>query len=285
MQLVDAGMIAFAAWHALKRRVKYPLTRQVPRMLRKLLQETEDTYTLFWNAEKLWKRERWPAYRDRLEIWDEAGREDFDAMIEVLTGLGVVQYRADGREADELLAAMAHDLEGSEPIVIRSDDKDFMQLLSPSTAMQGRVRGTVQYTDTERILGVSPEYVLDYLALAGDKADGIPPIFTPSRAKSLVATFGHVRGWMDRPLPEHPGVAEKVAEMRDQLLINLELVDLSANAVGKPPPPVLEGWGDLDRVRAIGERLEIKYLSGDKVADELAVLREWGARTRERLDM
>ena len=58
MQLVDAGMLAFAAWHALKGRVDRPLTFQVPRMLRSLLREAEDTYALFWNARRLRKRER-----------------------------------------------------------------------------------------------------------------------------------------------------------------------------------------------------------------------------------
>ena len=44
-------------------------------------------------------------------------------MLAVLSGLGAVQYRSDGREADELLAAVCHAFEGTEPIVIRSDDK------------------------------------------------------------------------------------------------------------------------------------------------------------------
>ena len=118
MQLVDAGMIAFAAWHALKGRVDRPLTFQVPRMLRPLVAKTEDTYALFWNAKRQWKKERWPAYRDRPEIWDHAGREDYEAMVEALSALGVVQFRADGREADEVLAAVAYRLEGEERLVL-----------------------------------------------------------------------------------------------------------------------------------------------------------------------
>ena len=63
MQLIDAGMIAFAAWHALKKRMDHPLTFQVPRMLRKILQESGDTYALFWNDSTLWKEEMWPPFR------------------------------------------------------------------------------------------------------------------------------------------------------------------------------------------------------------------------------
>lgn len=58
MRLIDAGMLAFAGWHALKGRVEWPLTFQVPRMLRSSLRdEGPDTYALFWNAERLRKRE------------------------------------------------------------------------------------------------------------------------------------------------------------------------------------------------------------------------------------
>lgn len=49
MQLIDGGMFAFAAYHALKKKVKYPLTFQVPRMLRKLVDDVQDTFIVFWN--------------------------------------------------------------------------------------------------------------------------------------------------------------------------------------------------------------------------------------------
>lgn len=283
MQLIDAGMIAFAAWHALKGRIDWPLTFQVPRMLRPLVAEAEDTYALFWNAERLWKRERWPAYRDRPEIWDHAGREDFETMLAVLAALGTVQYRTDGREADELLAAVAHRLEGAEELVIRSDDKDFMQLLSGSTRMAGRVRGKVRFSDVKRILGVTPAYVADFLALSGDVADGIPRIVTPSMARRLIESRGHVHDWIDRDLRVDGRVKRTVEENREQLRLNLELVDLSADAVGPPPEPMLDGWGNLEAACRLGEKAGVGWLTEETLAEDFAVLRVWGDRTRKRL--
>lgn len=284
MHLIDAGMIAFAAWHALKGRVGSPLTFQVPRMLRKAVNEAEGPYALFWNAERLWKRERWPSYRDRPEIWDHAGREDFESMLTVLSGLGAVQYRSDGREADELLAAICHAFEGTEPIIIRSDDKDFMQLLSGSTRMQGRVRGMVRFSDVKSILGITPAYVVDFLALSGDEADGIPRIVTPSMARKLIGSRGHVRQWIDRDLRVDERVRRKLAENREQLALNLELVDLSEEAVGVPPPPITKGWGDLDRVREAGERAGVGYLTSESLGDEFSILQRWGEEMRARLE-
>lgn len=278
-------MIAFSAWHALKGRVAWPLTFQVPRMLRRLITETPGTFILCWNAERQWKRERWPAYRDRPEIWDHAGREDYEAMLEVLGALGVVQVKSDGFEADEVLAALRHRFEGSEPILIRSDDKDFMQLLSGSTRMEGRVRGVVRYSDVKRILGVTPPFVADLLALSGDKVDGIPRILPPAQAQRLIETRGHVRDWIDRDLRLTDSLARAIEAGRDQLRINLELVDLSAEAVGDPPPPLIEGWGDVKRARAIGEQAGIAWLKEPDLGDQFAVLREWGERTRDRLGL
>lgn len=288
MQIVDAGMIAFAAWHALKGRIDWPLTYQVPRMLRPLVEEAGDTYVLCWNGEDLWKRGRWPTYRDRPEIWDEAGRADFEALVEVLAGLGAVQYRTDRLEADEAIAALVHRLEGEEELVVRSDDKDFMQLLSGSTWMHGRVRGTVRFSDVKEVLGVTPAYVADFLALSGDPADGIPRILPPAKARDLIGSRGHVRDWIDRDLRIDAATKRTIEENREQIRLNLELVDLSETAVearGAPGDPLLEGWGDLGRAREIGERTEVSWLTADDLPEAYGALRTWGERTRERLEI
>ncbi|MBW3660489.1 MAG: hypothetical protein KY397_02505 [Gemmatimonadetes bacterium] len=288
MQIVDAGMIAFAAWHALKGRIDWPLVYQVPRMLRPLVEAAEDTYVLCWNGARLWKRERWPAYRDRPEIWEEADREDFDRMLETLTALGVVQYRTEHLEADEAIAALVHRFEGEEELVIRSDDKDFMQLLSGSTRMEGRVRGTVRFTDVKEILGVTPAYAADYLALSGDQADGIPRIVPPKKARELIDSRGHVRDWIDRDLRIDAATKRTIEASRDQIRLNLELVDLSQAAVeehGAPGDPLLDGRGDLGRAREIGERTDVSWLTADDLSQAYGAVRAWGERTRERLEI
>lgn len=288
MRIVDGGMLAFSAWHALKGRVDRPLVYQVPRMLRPLVRDAADTYVLCWNGEDLWKRERWPAYRDRPEIWEEADREDFEAMLEALTALGAVQYRTGHLEADEAIAALAHRLDGEEEIVLVSDDKDFMQLLSGSTRMEGRVRGTVRFSDVKEILGVGPAFVADFLALSGDEADGIPRIVPPAKARELIESRGHVPDWIDRDLRVDGATKRALEENRDQLRLNLELVDLSAPAVaarGAPGAPLLEGWADPARARAVGERTNVSWLQADDLEESWSPLREWGEKTRERLEI
>lgn len=285
MLLIDAGMVAFAAFHALKGKVDWPLTFQIPRMIRALAAAADDAYAICWNSDRLWKSERWPAYQaGRPDIWEIAGREDYEAAVAVLTALGAVQYRTEGLETDEVVAALVHRLRDRENVVIISDDKDFFQLLSGSVRMKGRVRGEVVWSDVKGVLGVTPTYVADYLALVGDATDGIPGVLRPATARSLIATRGHVRDWIDRDIRVGLGVKKRLEEGRAQIRINLELVDLSREAVerrGAPGEPILDGWGDLDRARAIGERSGVAWLRADDLAEAWAPLRDGGRRARK----
>jgi DNA polymerase-1 len=276
MQILDGGMFAFAAWHVLKGRVAHPLAFQVPRMLRKVLGDAEDAVFVCWNGENLWKRERMPAYRDRLEIWEEAGREDFEAMLSVLSAFGVVQFRTEAIEADEVLAALVHRFEGREEILIRSDDKDFFQLLTATTTMEGRVRKTIGVEDVVRITGVLPERIADWLAVTGDKADGLPRVLGPKTAARLLNEHGPLRDWLEDEAVGSAGERKKLNAHRDEILLNLEIADLSAAAVPKIPEPWLERHGDAGALKELGERLEITYLREDGVADEYDVLRRTG---------
>ena len=280
MQLIDGGMMAFAAFHAMKDKVRFPLTHMMPLMLLKLVTEAQDTFAVCWDAEKLWKRDRWPAYRNRPEIWDAAGKQDFDDMFAVLNSLGVLQFRAATLEADESLAALVHALDGTEPLLVRSDDKDFMQLLSPSTWMYGRVRGVVKPEHVPGILGVTVDHVADLLALTGDKVDGIPSLAASSTALRIIHDHGHVRDWLNQDIAD-PTLRKLLDRVGEQLCLNYELVDLSLDAVGAVPNANVRNYGDRQTAKDVGTRLGIEHLV--EPDERFAPLLSWGMRTVEQL--
>ncbi len=141
----------------------------------------------------------------------------------------------------------------------------------------------MRYSDVKEIMGVTPAYAADYQALTGDPVDGIPRILPPAASKMLLATRGHVRDWIDRDLRVAAGLKWRLEESREQLRLNLELVDLSEDAVGSPPEALLEGWGEVEAARAIGSDLGITYLRAADLEDEFEVLRACGERTRSLL--
>jgi 5'-3' exonuclease len=300
MRIVDGGMIAFAAYHVLKGKVRWPLTFQVPRMIRVLAAAADDAFAVVWNPDRVWKEDLWPRYQaGRPEIWDLAGRDDYDTMLEVLAALGAVQYRTDGLESDEVMAALVHRLRGAgragraarkrkkpaHEIVLVTDDKDFFQLLAGGVRLEGRVRGTVRARDVKRIMGVTPAYVADYQALTGDATDGIPRVVSPAAALRLIATRGHVREWIDRRLRLSGPLGRRIEAGRAQIKINLELVDLSPAAVfrrGAPGRPLPKGSSDPRRLVGIAERTGVGWLR-EATGEEWAPIRRGGERARRLL--
>ena len=131
---------------------------------------------------------------------------------------------------------------------------------------------------------VTPAFVADLLALTGDRVDGIPRIVSSAHARQLIRTRGHVRDWIDRRLRSvDNSIRRRIETHREQLRLNLELVDLSPQAVGSPPDPLIDGLDNRERARAIGERLGIGWLAGD--LDDWHLLRTGGRQARRLLDV
>jgi 5'-3' exonuclease len=269
VQIVDGGMMAFAAYHALKDKVRYPLAYQMPLMLHRIINESADLLVVCWDGESLWKREAWPQYRQRPEIWEEASAFDFDSMFRLLNAMGVVQFRAPGIEADEFIAALVHVFDGDVPLLIRSDDKDFMQLLSETTWMHGRVRGVVRPEDVPRILNVAVDQVVDLLTLTGDKIDGVPEIASEAESLRIIHHCGHVKDWLHARSPPQE-VRRLLDRSRDQLEMNLRLVDLSDEALDLVVRPDIEGFGDAAAGRKLRKELGLDHLSEELLEDVLA---------------
>ena len=87
---------------------------------------------------------------------------------------------------------------------------------------------------------------------------------------------------IDKDVEASDGVKTRLADGHDQLLLNLELVDLGAAAVGPPPPPIDLEFG-IDDVQALGRDLKVTYLTESSLAQDFHLLRDWGDRTRESL--
>lgn len=99
-----------------------------------------------------------------------------------------------GMEADDVCAALAQKIvEAGHEVVIATRDKDTFQLVSEKVTVYSTAKGTLIGPDeVHSILGVWPDQVADYLALVGDRADGIPgcPGIGPEKAKEILAQYG-----------------------------------------------------------------------------------------------
>jgi 5'-3' exonuclease len=123
----------------------------------------------------------------------------YDLARDVFAALGVAVWTMSDFSADDALATAAHRFESDpslERIVICSSDNDFAQCV--------RGERIVLYNRIKRVMlneaavlekfGVPPERIPEWLALVGDKSDGIPgiPGFGPKTAAVVLRRWGRM---------------------------------------------------------------------------------------------
>ncbi len=130
-----------------------------------------------------------PAYKSNRPPRPDAAREALAALIGEICDLGIPLVSVDHMEADDTIATLA--TQANEPVHIIGQDKDLMQLLSPTVSMiiNGVVCGP-HHCVTK--FGVRPDQLRDYLAICGDVSDNIKgcPGIGGKGAARLLQQFG-----------------------------------------------------------------------------------------------
>lgn len=120
----------------------------------------------------------YPAYKANREPAPEELKRQFRWCKQLTEAMGVTVYSSKRYEADDLIATIAGRMRRKKfDITVVSGDKDLMQLIGPRDLFldAGRDR-RFGYHDVQGHLGVMPEQVADFLALAGDAVDNIPGV-------------------------------------------------------------------------------------------------------------
>lgn len=149
------------------------------------------------STEPSWRCDDYPAYksdrRAHYPVFEKQAPRFFDAMA----AIHVATLEEDRYEADDLIASFI--LEGcGQPIAIVSSDKDLMMHVSDTTRYFDPVKKKWISADmvSEKLEGLRPEQFTEFIALVGDKADGIPgvPGFGPKTAAKLLKHFHSIDG-------------------------------------------------------------------------------------------
>jgi len=229
------------------------------------------------------RHERYPAYKATREKLTDELQSDFDTGMErivaMLAAYNIPILSLPGYEADDVIGSLAKlGVEQKLNVVVVSGDKDFQQLVRPGLWLLNPGRGGpasieehwVSVENGNERLGVSPEYVTDYLALVGDSSDNVPGVkgIGDKTAIELVGQYGHVENILahaaeitkKRPreaLLEHSDnarLSKELVTIRDDLDVPL---DLEALRLSEPNP---------DALRQLYVELEFHSLVKDAVA-------------------
>ena len=173
--------------------------------------------------------------------------EQVPLVEEFLAALNIPGLRAEGFEADDIIATLACMCRKEErQCYIISSDKDLLQLVGGGTYIMRPVKTTrdavsgnqpgpaweiIGQDQVKTEWGVAPEKILDLLSLAGDSSDNIPGVkgIGEKIATDLINRFGSLDGIYENIAGISGAKGKKLAEGKDSAYFSQSLIRLDAN--------------------------------------------------------
>jgi 5'-3' exonuclease len=188
----------------------------------------------------------------------------YDLARDVFAALGVTVWTMSGFSADDALATAAHRFFADaslENIVLCSSDNDFAQCVrGERVLLYNRIRRVMlNEAGVLEKFGVPPERIPGWLALVGDKSDGIPgiPGFGPKAAATVLRQFGRmeniplqIEAWAELDLRGSTKLAATFIERR------AEAIGYRDQGIKRLDAPITESLEELRWKGADGARLQ-----------------------------
>ncbi|UCF10718.1 MAG: DNA polymerase I, partial [Candidatus Bipolaricaulota bacterium] len=199
----------------------------------------------------------YPEYKATRDAMPEDLASQFSLIQRLLGLLGIPVVAEEGIEADDILATLAdREAATGADVLIVSSDKDLAQvvgdrvsLLKPGGRGAAGSFEIVGPAEVEERYGVTPEQIVDWLALVGDSSDNIPGV--PGVGEKTAAKLLRAHGSLDAILADPEAVSnarlrERLAAHRDDAQLARQLVVLDRH-VELPVSGESCVLGDVDR--------------------------------------
>ncbi|MGE0173485.1 MAG: DNA polymerase I [Oligoflexales bacterium] len=167
--------------------------------LHKIINEEKPDYLVCVteSEEPTFRHEVYEDYKANRETTPNDLSQQFPLIFELFEHLKIPVLANPKHEADDVIGTLAKKFSSPHlDAYIVSNDKDFMQLVSPHVLMfiakKGEVTEIVDEAKVRERFQCSPEHVIDVLALMGDAVDNVPgvPGIGEKTAAKLVSTYG-----------------------------------------------------------------------------------------------
>jgi 5'-3' exonuclease len=190
----------------------------------------------FDNPIRSFRNDLYPPYKSDDGVPPEL-RAQFDAAEDAVRAIGVTVWSMLEYEADDGLASGARRFRGqAEQVRILTPDKDLGQCIQGDRVVQvdRRQKKVTNESAFRAERGFGPDSMPDFLALAGDSADGFPglPGFGKKTAAMLLGVYGRLEQipadsaqWQVKPRGALQ-LAATLAEHRDDALLYRSLATL-----------------------------------------------------------
>jgi DNA polymerase-1 len=262
--IVDGDNLAHRAYHSIPKSLKGSNGRPI----NAIVGWTNMLLTV-WDAEQprsifvAWDTLGVDTYRHKLLPTYQGGRVFDDAIVKQLDWLPAVSAafgfgngKRAGYEADDFMAAaaFAETKRGGQSLLLTTDRdayqlvSDTVTVLAPRSGVRDLMRIGLQQV-VER-MGVLPEQVADYKALAGDASDKIPGArgIGPKAAAALLLKYGTLEATLAaRTDTIPPDVAEQLLSFKH--IVNMQ-ADVEVELPETAPPNWAKAAAELNRLGA-----------------------------------
>lgn len=205
--LIDGNAILHRAYHALP-----PLTAPdgsvvnavygFGTMLLRLINDLKPTHlaVAFDRPKPTFRKKLFKEYQAKRPKMDEELADQIPKVHEMLTGFGIPIFEVDGFEADDVIGTLVK--QSNDQVIIVTGDRDILQLVSDDNVMvymPTKGLSEAKLYDEKAVkerMGVSPDKIPDFKALAGDPSDNYPgiPGIGPKTAESLLIKYKSLAG-------------------------------------------------------------------------------------------
>jgi DNA polymerase-1 len=247
--LIDGSGYIFRAFYAVA-----PLTTKdgfptnalygFTRMLGKLLSLPDNSHMVmvFDSGKLTFRNELYPEYKANRAECPADLVPQMPVFREISQALGLPVVELPGYEADDIIGTLTHKLRlADKNVVIVTGDKDLCQLVEPGVliwdTMKDKKFGVEGVVEK---FGVSPDKVVDVLALMGDSSDNIPGLsgVGPKTATQLVQSYGDVNSIIaatdaiknDKSIRGREKLAATIISEKDTLILSKKLAQILIDA-------------------------------------------------------
>ncbi|TDT44481.1 DNA polymerase I [Halospina denitrificans] len=268
--LVDGSSYLFRAFHALppletSKNQPTGAVKGVISMIRRLQQDYPGSpiAVVFDPRGKTFRHELYEDYKANRPEMPEDLACQIRPIHEIIRAMGLPLLIEEGMEADDVIGTLAYEAtDKGVDVIISTGDKDMAQLVSDHVSLINTMNDTHMDRDGVREkFGVSPEQIVDYLALVGDSVDNIPgvPKCGPKTAVKWLQQYGDLDNLMAHADEIGGKIGENLRNALEQLPLSRDLtrirteLELGYSVEALDPEPV-----DEDRLLELFREMEFR---------------------------
>jgi DNA polymerase-1 len=280
--LIDGNAILHRAYHALP-----PLTAPdgsvvnavygFGTMLLRLIGDLKPSHVAvaFDRPKPTFRKKLFAGYQAKRPKMDEELADQIPKIHALLSGFGIPIFEKDGFEADDVIGTIAKHAkkDGINQVIIVTGDRDMLQLVEDEKIlvwMPTKGLSEAKLYDEKAVkerMGVAPDKIPDFKALAGDPSDNYPgvPGIGPKTAVALLTKYKTIEDVLK--------TKELTKTEKESARMSHDLATIRTNV---PLEGSLEPLGSLNRPEAIRElttlgfRTLLKRITGEVGEEEKA---------------